>query len=290
MGCSMKLNEIGLKVVLIAGLGVSFMAQAAEAPAGLEKAFSILEKSAIGKSLVEEAIEQGLSISEGAISKTEIVATRTTNGVNEKLEYHVQVMISKEKNPVFQAIDLAHELAHALHPKTNPFDPSLNAVDYIRQGIESEGGEAHAIMQECKVGSELSRAVSSEDAQLIKARCKFVWNAEKDESLWKKSFYHLGRYSRFFVNRLSSVNRNRQKNSEIIEKVQSRDPMFTSATANKPYPLALLDEYVEITKKICNRSQNQNKNQAQNRKVSSTSDKTLEERCHSLSSAQFNTP
>jgi hypothetical protein len=278
----MKLSEISLKSVLTGVLFSSLTAQAVEASNGLEKAYSILEKSSIGKSLLEEVKEQGLSITEGSISKTEIVATRTTSGNNEKLEFHVQVLISKDKNPVFQAIDLAHELAHALHPKMNPFDPNLNAVDYIRQGIEAEGGEAQAIMQECKVGAEISRYVADEEARLIKARCKFVWHAEKDETLWKKSFYHLGKYSRFFLNKLVSINHDQQKNEEMIGKVQTRDPLFTSATANKPYPLALLDEYVEITKKICNRSQG--------KKNSSMVDKTLEERCQYWSSAQFKNP
>jgi len=269
----MKLSQFGLTMLVVAGLGVTGFAHAGDSSEGLEKAFSILEKSPIGKQIMSEARDQGLSIVEGPISKTEIVATRTMRDKNEKLEFHVQVLISKEKHPVFQAIDLAHELVHALHPKMNPFDPKLNAVDYIRQGIESEGGEAQAIMQECKVGHELARFVDEEEAQLIKARCKFVWTAEKDETLWKKTFYHLGRYSSLFRARLGSVNSDEEKNKEITRIVQSKDPMFTSAAANKPYPLALLDEYVEITRKIW--------------KVPSVFEKPMEERCQSLSSAQF---
>jgi hypothetical protein len=171
---------------------------------------------------------------------------------------------------VFQAIDLAHELVHALHPKSNPFDPKLNAVDYIRQGIESEGGEAQAIRQECKVGQQLLAQVQDEQAQLIKARCQFVWNTEKRPEQWLHSFYHLGRYHRVFEDKLESISSDVEKNMEITEILETKDPMFTSAAANKPYPLALLDEYVEITRKICSRKSN-----------------PLEERCQSLSSALF---
>ncbi len=246
---------------------------------GLAKAFAILGSSPLGKKLLDEAKEKDLSIIEGKISKTEIVATRVMESNREKLEFHVQVLISKEKNPVFQAIDLAHELVHALHPKSNPFDPKLNAVDYIREGIEAEGGEAHAILQECKVGHELVDLVQQEQAQLIKARCQFVWNSEKNEEQWNRSFYHLGRYLSLFRTRLGTVSTDQDKNQEISRLAQAKDPMFSSAAANKPYPLALLDEYVEITRKICNHSQK--------RKIEVAGNNPMEERCQSLSSALF---
>lgn len=252
---------------------------------GLNKAFDLLEKTAIGKVILKEAREKNLSIIEGKISKTEIVATRMIQGKEEKLEFSVQVIISREKSPVFQAIDLAHELVHALHPKSNPFDPKLNAVDYIREGIEAEGGEAHAIMQECNVGRELVALVEQEPAQLIKARCQYVWKNENDQNHWKLSFYHLGKHFSLFRTKLDSVNADKVKSNEITKIVQSKDPLFTSAAANKPYPLALLDEYVEITQKICNKSIQ--------RKIASAgtanaiTDTPMDERCQSLSSALF---
>ena len=251
---------------------------------GLAKAMVLLEKTTLGKEALVEAKEQNLSIIEGRISKTEIIATRVIQGKQEKLDFNVQVIISKDKSPVFQAIDLAHELVHALHPKSNPFDPKLNAVDYIRQGIESEGGEAHAIMQECKVGQELVALVEEEPAQLIKARCQFVWKSQKDEDQWKLSFYHLGKQLALFRSRLNSVNSDQDKKDSIAKIIQAKDPLFTSAAANKPYPLALLDEYVEITKKICNKSQERKLASAQNAVVVNTQ---MDERCQSLSSALF---
>ena len=234
---------------------------------------------------MQEAREKNLSISEGAISKTEIVATRVLKGQDEKIDFNVQVLISRDKSPVFQAIDLAHELVHALHPKSNPFDPKLNAVDYIREGIEADGGEAQAIMQECKVGYELVGIVEQEPAQLIKARCQYVWKTEKNPDHWKLSFYYLGKHFALFHTKLNSINPDKEKNIEISKIVQPKDPMFTSAVANKPYPLALLDEYVEITQKICKKSEE--------RKIASVNagDEqaagSMNERCQSLSSALF---
>ena len=250
---------------------------------GLAKAITLLERTTMGKEAMQAARDKSLTIIEGKISKTEIVATRVVKNGEEKLDFNVQVIISRDKSPVFQAIDLAHELVHALHPKSNPFDPKLNAVDYIREGIESEGGEAHAILQECTVGKELVAMVEQEPAQLIKARCQYVWKTEKDQNQWKLSFYHLGKQFALFHSKLNSVNADQDKNTEISKMVKAKDPLFTSAAANKPYPLALLDEYVEITQKICNKSQE--------RKVASISsplDSTaMDERCQSLSSAKF---
>lgn len=262
------------------------MAADTTTPAGLSKAFAILEKTEIGKAMLEEAREKNLSIAEGKISKTEIVATRVMKNGVEKLDFNVQVLISKDKNPVFQAIDLAHELVHALHPKSNPFDPKLNAVDYIREGIESEGGEAHAILQECKVGQELVSVVPQEQAQLIKARCQFVWKTENNQNQWKLSFYHLGRYLTMFRNKLDSINADKDKNEDLTKIVLPKDPMFTSAAANKPYPLALLDEYVEITQKICNRTQERKIASAKAGEDANAAT-PMDERCQSLSSALF---
>jgi hypothetical protein len=248
----------------------------------LSKAIAVLEKTTIGREIMAEAREKNLSIIEGTISKTEIIATRVFSGQIEKLEFNVQVLISRDKSPVFQAIDLAHELVHALHPKSNPFDPKLNAVDYIREGIESQGGEAHAILQECRVGRELVGVVEQEPAQLIKARCQYVWKTEKNLDQWKQSFYHLGKHYALFHSKLNSINSDSEKNSAITKIVQMKDPLFTSAAANKPYPLALLDEYVEITQKICNNSQR--------RKIASVdvpASAQMDERCQSLSSALF---
>lgn len=251
---------------------------------GLAKAIAILEKTSIGREVMAEAREKNLSIVESTISKTEIIATRVFVGKEEKLEFNVQVLISRDKNPVFQAIDLAHELVHALHPKSNPFDPKLNAVDYIRAGIEADGGEAHAILQECRVGRELLEVVAQEPAQLIKARCQYVWKTENHPDQWKLSFYHLGKHFALFHSKLNSINTDQEKNHSISKIVQAKDPLFTSAAANKPYPLALLDEYVEITQKICNKTQQ--------RKIASVgvagaASTSMDERCQSLSSALF---
>ncbi|MBS1958911.1 MAG: hypothetical protein JST80_05515 [Bdellovibrionales bacterium] len=225
-------------------------------PEGLVKAIALLQQTEAGREIYQRAHEAQVPIREGKISKTEITATRTLEGKNERYDFVVQVLISQDKDPVFQALDLAHELVHAVSPKKNPFDPNMNASEYVQHGIEGEGGEANAIAEECKVGRELSdnKAIKSETVQLIKARCQYVWKLENDNSKWKKSFYQLGQYYHNFIRALNATKPDYREVAEWNEKLEAKSPMFSSAAAHKPYPVALLEEYLEVTKIVCDRA------------------------------------
>lgn len=226
-------------------------------PQGLVEAIQLLQKTPSGRELYARAKARQVPIREGQISKTEITATRTIRGDSEQLNFVVQVLISQDKEPVFQALDLAHELIHAVSDKKNPFDPHMSATDYVRHGIEGKGGEAEAIAEECKVGRELvalDGVVKSETAGLIKARCQYVWKLEKDESRWKRSFYQLGQYYRSFVKAWLGTQPADDHRREWAEKLERRSPIFSSAAAHKPYPVALLEEYLEVTRIICERA------------------------------------
>jgi hypothetical protein len=270
--------RLGLLVlVLIKMMDVAYAAGSAAHPnaevdsARLKTALSLLDKTETGKAALAKVKELDIPIQSADISKTEIVATRSMDGSKEKLSYQIQVLVARDKDPVFQALDLAHELVHATNPKRNPFDPKLSASEYVRHGIEGEGGEAQAIAQECKVGKELidvaeaKHEMKNETVQLIKARCQFVWNTADNESKWKQSFYQVGQYYRQFTSMVRGMDMNL--------KVEAKSPIFASAVAHKPYPLALLEEYIDITKRICEK----------NRKIASEAVSVLEERCRAVS-------
>jgi hypothetical protein len=244
----------------------------------LKAAYALLARTKDGADILKRAEEMGIPISAGPVSKTDITATRTADGKSEEFKFHTRVVIAEDKEPVFQALDLAHELVHATHPKSNPFDPNLDATTYVKHGIEGEGGEAQAIAEECAVGKELTESnfassMKTETVQLVKARCQFVWNTAQDHSRWNKSFYYLGQYYREFMKNVVSLNVPEQAKNDWLEKVEARSPMFSSAVAHKPYPLALLEEYVEITHKVCDRA----KASLLGRSISSVS--LLKERC-----------
>ena len=240
----------------------------------LTEAVKLLESTPTGKTAVAQARSLHIPVREGAVSKTEVTATRVSQGKKEELKFNVQVLVSVDKETAFQALDLAHELTHAIHPKENPFNPDLSASQYVRHGIEGDGGEAQAIAQECQVGKELiqQNSVQEKTAELIKARCQFVWKTENDPSRWKRSFYQLGNYYHQFRALLKG-------DSEDL-KLETKSPMFASAVAHKPYPLALLEEYVQITKTICERARKLQSSNAIARSLASTA--KLDQRCRAV--------
>ena len=245
----------------------------------LQSAFDLLALTPTGRMALVKAKMANLPIHEGNVSKTEISITRTRKGSEEQIAFHTQILIAKEKDPVFQALDLAHELVHALSPKQNPFDPKLNPESYVKQGIEGQGGEADAIAQECKVGKELPGLKESVSA-LIKARCQYVWQTESDSKKWKHSFYYLGQYYQEFLAVLEQIKEPEAKGWD--QKIEVKSPLFSSAVAHKPYPLALLEEYVSITRTICEKSLKTKVG----RKIASLAD--LQSRCHAMMSKDSN--
>lgn len=208
-----------------------------------------------GRVLLEKAQYYKIPIQVGKVSKTDLTATRVNDAQGERFEFRSTIYLSAEKDAVFQALDLAHELTHALNPNTNPFDPQLTAQEYVKRGIESKGGEAQAIVNECRVGKELVTAtrtsLKKETSELIKARCQVVWNKSSDEASWKETFYQMGHHYHEFLNRVAQLKVTDQETKSWAKKIQAKSPLFSSAVSKKPYPLALLEEYIDITQSIC---------------------------------------
>ncbi len=226
---------------------------------GLEPAERLLEATASGRQVLDAAREGRIPWGQGQVSRTEVTATRTIHEGIETVHYETRVIIAGSKGPVFQALDLAHELVHALRPKENPFHPTLRAGDYVVRGIEGEGGEAEAIAYECKVAREWienpkSPLIPEEERGLVRARCGMVWKAMADGEKWKRSFYYLGQHYRDFLERLTRLDPGPVELKWWKDHIDPKTPVFTSAMAQKPYPLALLEEYLELTRKICSRS------------------------------------
>ncbi len=248
-----------LSLVCVVLLLTSVSPSSGQTESGLEPAERLLEATPAGRQVLDAAREGRIHWGQGQVSRTEVTATRSVHDGVETVHYETRVIISGSKSPVFQALDLAHELVHALRPKENPFHPTLRAGDYVVRGIEGEGGEAEAIAYECKVGREWVESVkpaglSQEDRALVRARCGMVWKAAADSEKWKRSFYYLGQHYRDFLERLTRLDPGPVELKWWKDHIDPRTPVFTSAMAQKPYPVALLEEYLELTKKICSRS------------------------------------
>jgi hypothetical protein len=247
----------------------------------LTRAFELLAQTKTGAAELKRAKEMHIEIIAGKVSKTDVSVTRSVQGDHENFQFLTKVIVDQEKEPVFQALDLAHELVHATEAKSNPFDPNLDATTYVKHGIEGAGGEAQAIANECAVGKELVEAnvslqMKPEMIQLIKVRCGFVWKTAANPSRWNQSFYFMGQYYDQFMKNVLSLNVDKKTKQAWFDKVEMKSPMFASAVAHKPYPLALLEEYVSITHTVCDRA----KNFKVGRKIASLS--LLKERCSAV--------
>ena len=228
--------------------------------ADLRNAVNLLSKTELGKRELGEAGRARVPILPGPVSKTDVVATRRKGVDGEEITMESRVIIARDKDAVFQALDLAHELVHAIEPvKTNPFDPTLSPGDYVRSGIEGGGGEAEAIRSECAVGHEFFQSgaklgIKAEVLNAIRARCSFAWEEGEDRSHWIRSFYDLGNFYSEFNSILSGLRIPASEKSRWGRATRPRTPLFASAVTHKPYPLALLEEYLQITRKVCGRA------------------------------------
>lgn len=235
-------------------------ARVSDLEAGLVPALSLLKKTTRGSQILNKAEQMKIPLELGDVSRTDVTASRMSGGKGEPFQFHVRVVISREKEPLFQAMDLAHELVHALGPKLNPFDPQLDPLTYVRRGIEGPGGEVEAIRSECGVGRELLDAgaqklqVKGDSLLLVKARCVAAWKSKDEPLKWVKNFYSLGHFHDDFVSTVSTLNLTTEERIRWRGQVGTRSPMFSSAVTHKPYPLALLEEYIQITRQVCEKA------------------------------------
>lgn len=221
---------------------------------------SLLRKTNRGSQLLKKAEQMNIPVEAGDVSRTDLTASRVSGGKGEPFQFQVRVIISREKDPLFQAMDLAHELIHAFGPKVNPFDPGLDPLSYIRRGIEGPGGEVEAIRSECAVGREFLDAgaaklqVKSDSLLLLKARCLSAWKSKDEPLKWVKNFYNLGHFHNDFMSTVNTLNLTYDEKLRWRGQVGTRSPMFSSAVTHKPYPLALLEEYIQITRQVCDKA------------------------------------
>ncbi len=245
---------------LLLGLSLAPGARATDLDGGLDPAMNLLRRTHRGSQLLKKAEQMNIPLAAGEVSRTDVTASRMSGGKGDPFQFQVRVVISREKEPLFQAMDLAHELIHALGPKLNPFDPSLDPLTYVRRGIEGPGGEVEAIRSECAVGREFLDAgaeklqVKADSLLLLKARCLSAWKSKDEPLKWVKNFYNLGHFHNDFISTVNTLSLTSEERVRWRGQVGIRSPMFSSAVTHKPYPLALLEEYIQITRQVCEKA------------------------------------
>lgn len=213
------------------------------------RAIEILERTPTGSRLIREAHQVfgkhlGDWIQPGRVSKTDSLLVRKFNSTTgeEKRERRVVIYIDFNQSDEFIALDLAHELVHALSkPTWDPYDPHLTPGRYIRFAIEGPGGEIDALTTECKVASEMGQ---------VFPRCESYRAFSKNDRIReqvKKDFYRVGKWKESLLKKL-------RKESQSFPDLSSKEPKLFSATGSSPYPAALLEEYEMLTEAACRNS------------------------------------
>lgn len=208
----------------------------------------------------------------GDVSRTDTTLTRHFNPktVQEDRDREIIIFLKLSQSDLELALDMAHELVHATaRPNFDPYDPSLTAGQYIWNAIEGEGGEVDAVFMECTIGIEL---VSSLKSSL--KRCQSY--LEGDDPIKKtapkmnrekirREFYRVGKwYSKLLTKLASEVH--------LFPVLSSEAPSLYSSTGQSPYPVALLNEYLEITDTACENSQKRLQSLTYNASVDAPSD------------------
>jgi hypothetical protein len=212
----------------------------------------------------------------GTTSRTDTVLTRKYNpetGEEERLR-EITIYLRKNQPETEIVLDLVHELVHAsVSPGFDPYDPSLTAGKYIWAALEGPGGEVEAVQMECSVGLEISQKLKTEVP-----RCEDYYSKSHKQVVRekiRKDFYRVGQAKHDVMQRLG--------NEEALFPLLSTEfPKLYSSTGKKAYPLALLQEFDEMTQVACQNSKNRVKKIASSAAHSQVV-KFLEKRCSDTS-------
>jgi hypothetical protein len=190
----------------------------------------------------------------GKASRTDAVLTRHFNPQTHEEHRSREVTIYLREGATLgdTVLDLAHELVHACaRPAWDPYDPSLTAARYIQTAIEGEGGEVAAVVHECRVAREIARLKPQLLGAAAQSRCAAYWAAgEKSETQTiQKDFYRVGHWYETIRTRLGS---------EIAQfpMLSGASPKLYSSTGASPYPVALYEEFQEMTRVACTNTRN----------------------------------
>lgn len=214
----------------------------------------VLERSKTGRDLVKRALrkwkfkksaELTRVLQIGKVSKTDSILTRhyDPDTGKETRERKITIYLKSGDSPFEMVLDLAHELAHALDgPSWDPYDPRLSPGRYIWESLEGRGGEVEAVFQECKVALELARIYKIPHERCVRYLSDIELGIEKEKI--KKDFYLVGKWHDELKNKLG-------KEEKLFPFLSNTTPQLYSSTGNSPYPVALFEEYLQITKAAC---------------------------------------
>ena len=229
---------------------------------GIRHLVKLLLKSKTGKKLLylakEKAASQGetllevIQVGEGSLTDTTLVRKFSPSDPEHiSYESHTKVFVNRNLNTMDAVLDLAHELTHFTYREPfNPYRQNFKLHEFIHSTVEGKGGEVDAYMVECRVKGELfpnQRNVSSNCSKVTDEQ-----TGKLSKSLGAKQFYKVGRFVRKFKRDLGRFG----VQSHEFPFLSEDDSDFISSAYGKPYPVAAMEEYVNIMGKACQNDYN----------------------------------
>jgi hypothetical protein len=201
-----------------------------------------------GKAVLERATKKDpeflSKIKLGSASFTESTFSRTYSLLDgkEQINLHHDVTLNTSLNLADAVVDLAHELVHFTEKgMLDPYKAGFERSEFIRNGIEGEGGELSALTVECRVAWSLEDSYEGFPQHRLCERYRGGGNAFLREPA-RLDYYALG---------TSWFHRSGADLKREISEVSSHSTVFTSSYAGKPYPVALSEEYAVTKKAAC---------------------------------------
>jgi hypothetical protein len=227
----------------------------------MEQILSLLEKSSTGRFMIEKAMrvwnlksrsEFQTRLKWGIASRTDAVLIRHYDAETgkESRERKVTIYLRQDQPLADLMLDLAHELVHATaNPSWDPYDPALTAGAYIRATIEGEGGEVEAVRVECQVSNEIFGENSQSPSASRCLRYSSISSLDKApiQEKIRRDFYRVGHW-------IGDLRRELGTEEKLFPLLSASRPALYSSTGGTPYPVALYEEYRQMTAVACENS------------------------------------
>lgn len=181
-------------------------------------------------------------IHRGEVSFTESTFARSYSLLDgkEQIELKHEITVSKKLALSDAVVDLAHELVHFTEKEMlDPYKPGFEMKQFVKRGIEGQGGELSALKRECEVAWALKRKFEGFPRHRLCAPYQKA-SGGFDEAKALGDYYALGRW-------------HGRASDELKRElpVTTAPVVFTSSYARKPYPIALAEEFVATREVAC---------------------------------------
>jgi hypothetical protein len=242
-------------LIVEAPTGTHWATWTASEEANVQRLLQLLERSAVGKELIEKASRkarsQGLTLTdvvkagEGSLTDTTLIRKfHPETPENVVFESRSIVYVNRHLRWREGLLDLAHELTHYVHREAfNPYTINFSLADFVRSTIEGRGGEVHAFVTECRVMRELFTKEFAQDGN-----CSLIDQGQgvMSEARAAELFYHVGG----FFPQLKKIMTDRGIMNHFPY-LKEEKIKFVSSAYGLPYPLAAVQEYQTVIAKVC---------------------------------------